>query len=173
MAVEFDDGRYLAKVIDQQLTTAKTSGNAQVVLVVEPRGQWDAQSQEYLELTTELQNKKRTIYLTITETTAERRMAELETLASEKGLAFESWGQVDLTAPNAVDLREAECECTMRAENYNGRSNERWDLLIEKGRREIPKVESSTVRRLDAAFGWSKRKKSTPAPPTPGEQPAF
>jgi hypothetical protein len=160
--------KYQVKILDHRLDTSG-NGNLQVVLNVEPIGEYAEDGESY-EVAGDLAGKRRRLWLTVTENTAERRIAELKALAAKAGKVPQGFDDFDATmaGDRFIDLAGVECDATMKTETWNGKVQERWDLLLAteptQGDQGSERPAASFVKQANAQWGHLfKAKAPTPA----------
>lgn len=124
---DFPPGRYQVRILDTALTQSK-NGNDQVVVRFEPAGQYDGAGAELYELDDAQRGQSRRAWLTLTDATRERRMAELLALAPE----MEDVTQFDRESAGGrfIDLAGRECDMTCRYDTFQGRTTEKWEMAV-------------------------------------------
>lgn len=155
MAPYYEPGTYLAAIIGQGFTEAKT-GTMQFCLRIVPKllltsdGEEHAVTQEY----------ERTIFRPITDKTVGWVLEELAAL----GWQGTKWVELDPQTEGYHSFVGQETKVMCQHEEYEGSMQERWRLFGEG--REIVAVPPDKLRRLDDAFGRAIKdfRKGNPAP---------
>lgn len=150
MPMEFEAGNYVAEILDHSITKA-TTGNLQLVVSIRPIGKVNADTPDG-DLDECPQGKTRTMYLTITEKTKERRMAEL------RAIGFEGKSPVvlDRTVSGSafVSLAGKHAPVTCAANVWAGKENERWEFNIPGvGAVQATPIDNEAARYLAMMFG--------------------
>lgn len=164
MATDFAQGKFYCRVVGQGLSVAK-SGNEQFWIQVEPIGQINPADPESPDLLRCPQGKTRTIYRAITDKTIDWIKRDLEYLMERSGKSGGIGGfeYLDPNTPGYVDFTNAEVEATCDHEDYQGKTQERWNLASGTGMQAKP-LEEKSVRKLNAMFGKELRSIGGEAP---------
>lgn len=158
----YEPGRYWAKLVDQKLGNT-SNNNPQVVLTFQILGRMNPSDPDGDLLACE--QYERSIFMVFTDKTIEFRLKDL----AELGFHGESFGELDLTYPNAHDLRGKEIALFCSHEEYEGQQRERWGLARASMRPEVQPLDAKEIRKLDSLFGrqlrQQARKAKTEEPP--------
>lgn len=157
-------GIYLAVITGQKLTTAST-GNPQLAFTTQLKGRLkNAADPESLD--DEHAGLTRTVFNPITDSTAQRRWAELDAL----GYTGDTFSDLDPDlAANFFDLTGKEVQLRCTENTWNGNTNERWDLNVLGGGLTLATADAAKAREADALYGRRKvtGKAGTPAGKAP------
>jgi|SRR5580700_1124429 hypothetical protein len=145
-------GRYWGHVTANALGKNKKD-NPQLVIRFEVRGGIDPQDPDGALLNTG-EIYERTMYRVITDKTVDWVKKDLQ------ALGFEGQGFADIT-DNCFAGKDLVFEC--KHEDYEGSTNERWQIAHGSGALEVKPLEPAEIRKLDALFG-SALKKDKPKP---------
>lgn len=142
----YEPGVYVADIVQQGLTKAGT-GNTQFVLRFKILGKPDPADSSSLIPAAEFE---RTIYMTITEKTAERIVENLHQL----GYRADSFGPLDPSHAGHQSFvgQQIEVYCKHEADQ-SGNPREAWQLNRQSAAIEIKPLEPKEVRQLDMLFG--------------------
>jgi hypothetical protein len=167
MAIQFDEGRYWVKVLSQALGKSKKKGTPEFALRVLVMGRVNPEQPDGDLLP--CNKAERTIYLYITEGTAEYVIRDLERIGFDKP----SFKFLDPNNEHFHDFAGSEFEAFCDHEEYEGKQNEKWRFAKPRGQSDVAPLEASEVRKLDSLFGkqLSKVGKKNGSPPK-AEKPA-
>lgn len=142
----YEPGVFVANIVQQGLTKAST-GNTQFILRFKIVGKPDPADSNALIPAAEYE---RTIYMTITEKTAERVVENLHHL----GYRAESFGPLDPSHPSHQSFVGQQIEVYCKHEpDQSGNMREKWQLNRLPTAIEIKPLEAREVRQLDMLFG--------------------
>lgn len=142
----YEPGAYIGEIVQQGLTKAST-GNTQFVLRFKVVGKPDPHDAENLIPCAEYE---RTIYMTITDKTAEFVVNNLHAL----GYRAESFGPLDPSHPNHQSFSGQQIEVYCQHEQgQSGDMREKWGISRKPAAIEIKPLEAKEVRQLDMLFG--------------------
>lgn len=147
MAVQYNAGRYVGEVIDQQLGKSKNKGTPQIAITFQIVGMVNEADPDGNLLSCD--QHQRTVFMFITEKTSEFICENLAKL----GFRGKSFSQIDLDDPQASSMVGNQAELYCKHEEYEGELKERWNLSRGAGRVEVVPLESKESRKLDAMFG--------------------
>lgn len=166
MAIQYEEGRYWVKVTGQAFGKSKKKGTPEFSLRVLVKGRINPEQPDG-DLLPCNQNE-RTIYLYITEGTAEFVLRDLERIGFDKS----SFKFLNPSNEHFHDFRDAEFEALCDHEEYEGKQNEKWRFAKPRGQMDVAPLEADEVRKLDALFGKQLAKvgkksagNGSPAPP--------
>lgn len=164
--MEFSEGRYVATIENHSIGQAKT-GNYQLIINIKIEGKIDPNNPEgdLLAVT----QKQRTMYLTITDNTKERRMQELLSI----GYTGTSWAQFDKNASGDqfASLIGKSIEVVCSANVHNGKESERWEFPSTGGGTNEG-INTTEARKLDTLLGdvWKSKKPGGVLPAAKSQQ---
>jgi len=166
MATGYDEGRYWLKVLSQAFGKSKKRGTPEFSLRVLVKGRVNPEAPDG-DLLSCAQNE-RTIYLYITENTAEYVLRDLERIGFDKS----SFRFLDPQANGFHNFADAEFEGFCDHEEYEGKVNEKWRFAKPRGQQDVTPLEDGEVRKLDALFGKQLQKVAARKPEKPADKPA-
>jgi hypothetical protein len=145
----YQPGRYLGKVINQQLGET-SKGNPQVVITFQILGRINPEDPEGPLLVCG-EHYDRSVFRAITDKTIDWVLQDLERL----GFDGQSFADIDLNTTGCCDLRNRECEfsCAHEPHYRTGEPREVWQVASDGGGLEVKPLDAKQVRQLDAMFG--------------------
>jgi hypothetical protein len=168
MALHYPAGNYWARVTGFKMGVS-SNGNPQWLVSIMPYAYENtAAPVDSQERWGSLPCKEfeRTMFLTITQGTIQRRYEDLDFL----GLCPDSWDELDQDHPKAVDFMNREIPVYCKHGEYDGKPKEEWNINRGGGGLPVKPIEKDQMRQLNAMFNLkSKMKKTTAAPPAPAK----
>lgn len=159
MSTFYNMGLYAGEVVNHGLMETK-SGKPQFFLEFRIEG-------EVLdgEVRAVQANYNRTVYQVLTENTIDFAIENIKRLCSMNGVPcnLQSFGQLDPTHDNPLNLIGLKFDAYCKHESYNGEMKERWSIAKgnDGGGTERESLDSKAVRQLDAMFGRVLDKKAS------------
>lgn len=174
MAAQYDEGRYWVKVLSQAFGKSKNKGTPEFSLRVLVKGRVNPEAPDGDLF--KCNQAERTIYLYITEGTAEYVLRDLERIGFDKP----SFRYLDPQTEHYHNFADAEFEAFCDHEEYQGETKEKWRFAKPRGAAaDAAPLEADEIRKLDALFGKQLSKVASrkgngapPAAPPPAEKPA-
>lgn len=147
MGTFYQPSRYWGKIVDHQMTKAKT-GTPQFVITFLVVGRVNPEDPDGDLLGVE-QQYERSVYRSITDKTVSYVLEDLQRL----GVEIASWSELDMGDANAVALkgRELAFSCQHEPDQSGKQLREKWSIAGD-GFQHVP-LERDDVRKLDALFG--------------------
>lgn len=147
MAAQYNEGRYWVKVLAQAFGKSKNKGTPEFSLRVLVLGIVDPEKPDGDLL--QCPKNERTIYLYITENTAEYVLRDLERIGFDKS----SFKFLNPANEFFHDFKDQEFEAFCEHEEYQGERKEKWRFSKPRGQMDVAPLEADEVRKLDNLFG--------------------
>ena len=149
----YNPGIYWGVVTSQSLGKSKNKGTPEIQIRFSIQGIVDPADPEG-PLIESGSPQERTVYIYVTDKTAEYARKDLESLGYE-GVGF---SPVDSDHPNHVSLVGVEHAFRCELDTYEGNQKEQW--RVHRGGREVRPLEDKEKRSLDAMWGGPAEKKA-------------
>jgi hypothetical protein len=141
----YEKGVYRGRITEQALGES-SNGNAQIVIRFEVTAKVERDNSM-----SQVEERQRTAFLTITEKTIDRIAQQLQALGYDR----ESFRFLDPRQPGYFDLTNTEADFVCNHEEYQGKNREKWQVRTpyESGPLEVKPIESKKLREIDNLFG--------------------
>lgn len=156
MGVFYSEGNYWVKCVSQAMGASKNKGTPQFSLRVAIAGKVNplAPTGDLIAV----ESGERTLYMYITEGTAERLCEDLQRIGFDK----DSFKFLNPANENFHNFCGVEFEAYCKHEEYEGKTNEKWSIAFDRNAATAEPLEDKEVRKLDNLFGKFLKKKSAP-----------
>lgn len=148
MAAQYDEGRYWVKVLSQAFGKSKNKGTPEFTLRILVKGRVNLEAPDGDLL--KCNQAERTMYMYITEGSAEYTLRDLERIGFDKP----SFRYLDPQTEHYHNFADAEFEAFCEHEEYKGEAKEKWRFAKPRGSSaDVAPLEADEVRKLDTLFG--------------------
>lgn len=160
MAAHYAEGRYFVKVLAQAMGKSKNKGTPEFSLRFMVLGMVDPENPDGDLIG--CSKFERTMYMYITDKTAERLCEDLQRIGFEK----DSFKFLNPDQIGFHDFKDSEFEAFCKHELYEGKAQEKWSIAFAGARPLVAAqpLDDKGIRELDNLFGKHLKKAAKPEP---------